>query len=58
MDPATFVVTTLAGALLNEVATDTYKTVKAVLVGRFRPWHSGGDARGGSPATRTPAISR
>ena len=35
MDPATFVVTTLAGALLKEVAADGYSSVKAVLVNRF-----------------------
>jgi hypothetical protein len=35
MDPATFIVTALAGAILKEVATDTYKTVKRKLVNVF-----------------------
>ena len=35
MEPATFVVTALAGAVLKEVATDSYKAVKAKLVGVF-----------------------
>lgn len=35
MDPATFVVTTLAVALINEVATDSYKAVKVRLVNVF-----------------------
>lgn len=35
MDPATFVVTTLAGALLKDVAADGYKAVKAKLVDTF-----------------------
>jgi hypothetical protein len=35
MDPATFIVTTLAGAFLKEIATDTYKAVKGKLVETF-----------------------
>lgn len=35
MDPATFVVTALAGALLKEVATDSYNALKARLVEKF-----------------------
>lgn len=35
MDPATFVVTALAGAVLKEVATDGYKAVKARLADAF-----------------------
>ena len=35
MEPATFVVTALAGAVLKEVATDSYKAVKAKLVEVF-----------------------
>jgi hypothetical protein len=35
MDPATFVISALAGAVLKEVATDSYKAVKARLVGLF-----------------------
>ena len=36
MDPATFIATALAGAVLKEVATDTYKAVKARLVETFK----------------------
>lgn len=35
MDPATFIVTALAGAVLKEVATDTYKAVKDKVVDVF-----------------------
>ncbi|MBY3516738.1 hypothetical protein J3P71_10615 [Rhizobium leguminosarum] len=35
MEPATFIVTTLAGAFLKDIAADTYNTIKGKLVDQF-----------------------